>query len=231
MIDATVLVVGFDQWAVMWLGFCHFWHKYWPDCPWPLAFMSNTRTAPCGETLLCGADTNWTAMMRSALRQVKTEHLLLMLSDYWLVTPVDAGAVFQFASYLEPPYNAHHIRLQRSDPVAQQSAGPFGPDPRLFVFAPHAVYRISLQAALWDTSTLTALLDGRENPWEFETRASYRSRSTVNALCIDLTTTPDQWNGCAYFAYHNIVSQGQWCGKPINDALQPDVEAFIERYG
>jgi len=56
--DLSVLVVGFDQWAVMWLGFCHFWHKFWPDCPWPLLFMSNGRTAPCGETLDCGTDAN-----------------------------------------------------------------------------------------------------------------------------------------------------------------------------
>jgi hypothetical protein len=228
--DVTVLVVGFDQWAVMWLGFCHFWHKFWPDCPWPLAFMSNTRTAPCGETLLCGTDTNWTTMMVHALRQVKTNRLLLMLADYWLAYPVDVGAVSQFAGYLDQ-YGAQHIRLQRSDPVAQQSIGPFEPDPRLFVFAPYASYRISLQAALWDKSTLVRLLRGRENPWEFETRASYRSANWVNALCVDLTTTPDQWNGCAYFAYHNIVSMGQWCGKPVNDALEPDVRAFIERYG
>ena len=229
--DLTVLVVGFDRWAVMWLGFCHFWHKFWPDCPWPLAFMSNGRTAPCGTTLDCGADDNWTAMMQSALRQVETPYLLLMLADYWLAAPTEAGAVLQFASYLEPPYDAHHIRLQRSDPATQQASGPFEPDPRLFVFAPHAVYRISLQAGLWNTHTLATLLHDRENPWEFETNASYRSRLAVNALCIDLTTTPDQWNGNAYLNYHNIVSQGQWCGKPVDDALQPDVEAFIGRYG
>lgn len=230
MDDVTVLVVGFDQWAVMWIGFCHFWHKYWPDCPWPLRFMSNGRTPPCGEAIDCGPDTNWTAMMTSALRQVQTKRLLLMLSDYWLADPVDAQTVFQFASYLEQ-YGAQHIRLQRSDPVAQQGIGPFEPDPRLFVFAPRASYRISLQAALWDTETLAKLLHGRENPWEFETNASYRSSRWVDALCVDLTRTPNQWNGCAYFSYHNIVSMGQWCGKLVNDELEPDVRAFIERYG
>ena len=228
--DMTVLVVGFDQWAVMWLGFCHFWHKFWPDCPWPLAFMSNTRVAPCGQTLLCGTDANWTAMMQNALQQIETKHLLLMLADYWLAAPVEAETIYEFASYLER-YGAHHIRLQRSDPAAQQSSGPFAPDPRLFVFASHAPYRVSLQAGLWDTGVLRALLRGREDPWQFETNASYRSRDTANALCVDMNTTPDQWNGNAYLPYHNIVSMGQWCGKPINDALQPDVEAFIERYG
>lgn len=230
MDDVTVLVVGFDDWAVMWLGFCHFWHKYWPGCPWPLKFMANRRKAPCGETLHCGLDTNWTAMMRNALYRVDTKYLLLMLADYWLAHPVDAETMYQFAGYMTQ-YGAQHIRLQRADPVAQQAVGSFEPDPRLFVFAHHASYRISLQAALWNAHTLAGLLHGREDPWAFETNASVRSSGWVNALCVDLTTTPDQWNGCAYFAYHNIVSMGRWCGKPVNEMLKPDVLAFIERYG
>jgi len=230
MDDVTVLVVGFDDWACMWLGFCHFWHKFWPDCPWPLRFMANRRKPPCGEAIHCGLDTNWTAMMRNALHKVETKYTLLTLADYWLAYPVDAGTMGQFVGYMEQ-YGAQHIRLQRADPVAQQASGPFEPDPRLFVFAPHASYRVSLQAGLWNTHTLAGLLYGREGPWAFETNASVRSSRYVNALCVDMTTTPDQWNGCAYFAYHNIVSMGQWCGKPVNDALTPDVWAFIERYG
>jgi hypothetical protein len=153
-----------------------------------------------------------------------------MLADYWLSFPVDIETVHQFAGYMET-YGVQHIRLQRSDPVAQQASGPFEPDPRLFVFAPHASYRICLQAALWNAHTLAGLLHGREDPWAFETNASARSAKYVNALSIDINTTPNQWNGWAYFGYHNIVSMGQWCGKPVNDALLPDVKKFIADYG
>lgn len=230
MIDVSVLVVGFDDWAVMWTGFCHFWQKYWPDCPWPLLFMANGRVAPCGETLHCGTDTNWTTMMRSALQQIRTPYLLLMLADYWLSYPVEGGAIVQFVGHMER-YDTHHIRLQRSDADTQHAIGTFEPDPRLFVFGSDAPYCVSLQAGLWNRRTLATLLHRREDPWEFETRASRRAGPWLKALCIDRSTTPDQWNGNAYFCYHNMVSMGQWNGKPIDDRLEPDVRDFIERYG
>ncbi len=230
MDDVTVLVSGFDGWAVLWLGFCHFWHKYWPDCPWPLKVMVNRRAPPCGQAVRCGQNANWTIMMRNALQQVETKYLLLVLVDYWLARPVETETIREFAGHLER-YGAQHIRLQRSDRDVEHALGPFEPDPRLFVFAPYAPYRASLQAGLWNAHTLAGLLHGRESPWEFETNASFRSARYVNALCIDRATTPDQWCNNAYFCYHNVVSRGRWRDKPIGDALRGEVEQYIAEHG
>jgi hypothetical protein len=231
MDGVTVLVSSYDGASALWRGWCHFWHKFWPDCPWPVRFVTNHLDAPCGEAIKCGPERNWTAMMRKALAAVDTPSLLFTLDDYWLASMVNGQAIADFAKILVD-FNVGHIRLQRSDPNTQQGIGPFEPDPRLFVFWEQAVYRASLQAALWNRAAFQRLLVDGESPWEFETNASFRSKGWMRALCVNLETTPNEWNGHAFFPYHNIVSMGQWCGVSVADPrMEGMVGDFIARYG
>jgi hypothetical protein len=225
--EVTVLVCGFDKERVLYKGFDYFWKKYWPDCPWALRYMVNK--IPFGHAVHCGRDPNWIAMMRGALNQIEAPIILFMLADYWLAKPVDTEAITQFASYMLP-HDIGHIRLQRSDPVTQRAIGSFEPDPRLFVFGADAPYRISLQASLWQVGVFKNLLQYASSPWDFETNASVFA-SWLRCLCIDSEKTPNEWNHHAYLCYHNVVSMGQWNGRPIDDSRESDVDAFIERHG
>ena len=227
MEEVTVLVCGFDKERVLYKGFDYFWKKYWPDCPWPVRYMVNR--IPFGHSIACGDDPNWILMMRGALNQIETQTILFMLADYWLAQPVNTETINQFASYL-PLYDIAHIRLQRSDPVTQQAISSFEPDPRLFVFGKNASYRISLQASLWQRDVFKSLLKYATSPWDFETNSSVFA-NWLKCLCIDSSTTPNQWNHHAFLCYHNMVSMGQWRGRPVDDSREPEIDLFIAENG
>jgi len=184
---------------------------------------------PFGHSLHCGKDTDWITMMMTALNQIETPLVLFMLADYWLAQPVSTGIITQFESYMLP-HDIGHIRLQRSDPITQKAISSFDLDPRLFVFGADAPYRISLQASLWQRDVFRNLLRFASSPWDFETNASVFG-NWVRCLCIDAEKTPNQWNHHAYLCYHNMVSMGLWCGKPIDDSREPDVDRFIAENG
>jgi hypothetical protein len=106
----------------------------------------------------------------------------------------------------------------------------FEPDPRLFVFGRDAPYRISLQASFWQRDIFRNLLRNADSPWNFETNNSVYA-DYLKCLCVDSTTTPEHWNLQSYICYHNIVSMGLWCGRPIDDSREPDVDRFIAENG
>jgi len=229
MKEVTVVVCGFDKERILYKGFNYFWNKYWPDCPWPVKYMVNRIPVPFGESLFCGPSDNWVMMMRGALNQIETQTMLFMLADYWLAYPVDTAALDQFSNYL-PQFDIAHIRLQRSDPATQHALMPFEPDPRFFIFGRDAPYRISLQASFYQRDVFRNLLRNADSPWNFETNNSVYA-NYLNCLCLDSTATAEQWNHQAYLCYHNIVSMGQWRGRPVDDSREAEVDRFIAENG
>jgi hypothetical protein len=180
--DVTVFVSSWDKYAATWGPFCHGFGKYWPDCPWPLVFMTNSLEPPCGESIKTGADTNWTAMMQIALPQVETPVILLLMDDYWFLAPPDTATLLEYAAYaVRGEADAVGLWLCGSEVFGTED---FGLDSRLFVFRQDAQYRASLRAAFWRVDALLGLLSPGEDLWEFECRGSGRSRESARIVCV-----------------------------------------------
>jgi len=176
--DVAVVVSSFDGFAATWKPFCHEFNKYWPDCPWPLKFITNELDAPCGETVKTGNDRNWTAMTRSALELIGVPIILWWHDDNWLVGPPNTQAILDFADIIRRG-EADYVRLGpcRLDLETGIENLPTFSDSRLFVIPANYEYRVSLQASLIRTVTFLALLRDGESCWAFEVNGSIRARS------------------------------------------------------
>ena len=229
--NVTILVSTIDAWQIMWKPWCFYINKYWPDCPWPIRFVTNYLDPPCGETIKTGATLNWTAMIRQALRAIQTPLILYIHEDCWLAAPVDTRAVIEFAGIVARR-EAGHIRLHANDQASQGGIGSFPPDPRLFVIGPAAQYRTCLQAAIWRREIFLGLLREGESPWDFEINSHARA-GHVQALCLDRAQCPDHWMGRAYFCYQNMGHKGIWFGQPVANSTEfpPEVEARLRNDG
>lgn len=179
MNDVAVVVSSFDGFAATWEPFCHGFRKYWPDCPWPLKFITNQLDSPCGETIKTGEGRNWMAMTRKALILINKFIVLWLHDDIWLIDRPDTEAILDFANIIRLG-KADYIRLGpcRLDyDVGIENMLTFESDPRLFIVPADYEYRVSLQAALWRVSVFQDLLRDGESCWAFEVNGSKRARS------------------------------------------------------
>lgn len=209
--NVTVLVSTYDGWSILWEPFANAWNRYFPDCPWPLLFITNEKDAPLG-TIKTGPDVNWTHMAKTALEQVDTEVVLFIHDDCWLVHPVDLPSILQFFSAIEIG-DADIVRLYRSDPRDQGGRGEYDSDRRLYWVDLSFPYAISLQASFWKKSLLQSLLYEDESCWYFETTGTGRAREMnphPRILCINADHTQAQYGNQSHFCYINAACQGRW---------------------
>ncbi|MFZ2448251.1 MAG: hypothetical protein WAW37_17980 [Syntrophobacteraceae bacterium] len=186
----TFLVISCDAYSDCWKGFFHGLRKYWPDCPFQVAIVSNFKDAgePGVRTIKIGEDADWSSNLLMALDRIETPYVLLTCEDGWMTTPVNTGAILDFVRVLDQD-RADYIRLHPCPPPDKD----FLEDARLGLLADHASYRTSMQMPLWRLSVLKELLRPGENAWEWELNGTIRSRAYHDRfLCVKVL---DRVNG------------------------------------
>lgn len=184
MSDITILVGSLDRYSAAWAPFCHGMHKYWPDCPYPICFITNELIAPCGTSLKVGGDRDWSANTRRALEYIKTPVILWMLEEYWLYEQPDTRTIAEFG-HIVVNGNADCIRLASGWAGKVHKKGIYKPNPRLCIFADCSAYRTAMQAAFWNVRVFLDLIRPGETIWQFENRGSIRSQKYKDRfLCV-----------------------------------------------
>lgn len=168
--DVAVFVSTCDAYERAWGPFCHGWRTYWPDCPWPLYFLTNYQDAPCGVSIKTGKDEGWSKMQRRGLEALSEDVVLLMHEDYWLTGRPDVAALADFARLLQDG-RADKILLVAG---SHTSVRVFEHDDRLQVHAKNSKWRTATHG-LWRRDALLALLRDSESPWQFEHASPARS--------------------------------------------------------
>jgi len=182
--DIILLVGSLDRYSGAWPPFCHGMRKYWPDCPYPIYFVTNELTAPCGTTIKVGGDRVFSDNTLNALAHIDATTVLWMLDEYWLYEQPDTQAIMEFGEIVARG-EADHIRLISGWVKNIYRKGSFIPDPRLCTFTDNSAYRVTAQAAFWNVAVLKDILKPGESVWEFENIGTERSRKYGDRfLCI-----------------------------------------------
>src|SRR6266568_9360967 len=94
-IRIAVLVVSCDPYSDVWAPFFTLFWKYWPDCPYPVYLGTNEKTVPHNSvtTLRVGTDRDWSSNLREMLRQLRAEHVMLFLEDFFITARVDTASI------------------------------------------------------------------------------------------------------------------------------------------
>ena len=221
-VQVSVFISSCDAYQSCWAPFCHGLKKYWPDCPWPIYFVTNFLEPPCGWTLKVGKEQDWTATQRMALRQISSDVILFMLDDFWLTDRVDTKSLVEFADLiLEGKADKIHLTNFSDE---RKTVVPSDIDKRLNGYASNSKYRTALQGGLWRVGVFKSLMRDGESPWEFETKGSARSQKTPYTflnikehLYLRYTTRP------------GAVEKGQWTQMAIDYAEREGLEVDFTR--
>jgi len=218
MSNVSIVIGGFDRYAVLWGILKGSLDKYWPDRPWGIQFITNFLEAPKGcETIQVGHDQGWGSTVKRGLRKVSADIIVWMMEDFWITGPVQTKALLEFAEIMEKN-NIDHIRLlppaypDRGVVPERECKHPSSLDKRLWVFQDDAEFRASATIGLWKKDVFADYLREEMNPWKFEQEAGVRSRGNDRYLCcIDPYVYPMSWYCNPYPKCRGaIMSRGHW---------------------
>jgi len=170
--DVAIIVSSCDAYSDAWDPFFTLFFRYWPDCPFPIYLISNRQSCDDSRVTTIGIedDQAWASNLLTALDQVPARQLIYFQEDYFLQQPVSTDRIRSLLEFARQE-EAGFIRVCGAPDPAIPHENEFG----LGVLAPGQKFRVSLQAAIWDRSTLMQLLVPGENGWQMEIDGSRRS--------------------------------------------------------
>jgi hypothetical protein len=206
MPEVTVLISSFDGYSDCWLPVAHGFKKYWPDCPYPVLLMTNTKdfSHEAVSVLKVGGGRDWSGRMVTALERITTPYVMYFQEDYWISAPVDTARVMEYAALMEK-HGLNYIRLLAFPEPDQDFAG----DPRLGMIGRDASYRTSVQISLWRREVFRELVRPGESVWQFELQGTERSRQYGDTFLSVKSKDRDPYHhGISYVC--TAINSGRW---------------------
>ncbi len=200
--DVPILVVSCDAYSDLWPVFAFGLETFWPDCPFPVFLGTNRKEFdhPSIRSLKSGEDRSWTENVANYLDQLGTDHVILMLEDFFIFEPVDTGRIRGIVKAAQDS-DVASIRFSPLPPPTPLPTDAVRNHPGLCRVARGAAYRVSTQPAVWRTSALRRLLVPKLSAWEFE----HLGTALSNTLDLDFWGPTD-----ANLRYDHVVEKGKW---------------------
>jgi hypothetical protein len=167
-----ILVISCDKYADVWQPFFSLLWRRWPDCPYPVYLGTNhlTYSDPRVRVLAIGDDVSWASGVRAMLDRLDSRHVIVLLDDFLLMRDVRSAEVERLIGIAEKE-RVGCLRLYSIFPPEHPLVG----YSELGEFAPGDRWRITAQAAIWDTEFLRRLLVPGFSAWDFELLGSQMS--------------------------------------------------------
>jgi len=200
----VVLMVTCNKFKQVWDPFFTLFHRYWPDCPYHLAMVTDIGThTGAGSVIARGWDESWASNLLNALRKLDVDRLIVFQEDFLLTAPVDTGMVRKLVRYSRD----NDVGCLRLCPCP----GPTGQwkDEFLGTIGSNDPYRVSLQLAIWDRLTLMDLIREGESAWDLESKGGERSRLCRKPF-LSLWRQPDDTPGGPIRYFITAVTRGVW---------------------
>jgi len=169
----AVLINSCDKYAWVWPAYKEIFERYWPDCPYPIYFITNDLEAPFGKTIHTSYLT-WSDCLIEALPQIKEDTIIWTLEDIWFTKKVDTKALEQLC-YNITRYPLDHIRLYVSEGSRKIPRKEINYE--LDRLNWNEDYRCSLNAGIWRKQAFQEVLEPGHNIWDSEHIMTEKSRN------------------------------------------------------
>ena len=201
--DCTVLVCSCDKYADLLGPFLTLFRKYWPDCPFELALVTESEPSLRGNerfdrVIACGPDGNWCSRLVKALGEIATPYVLMLCDDYYLMKTVDTGLMLKRLEEMKRLGAANLRMIPNPKPTAKNTKGRKGD---LFEYRKNTAYCIATQAGFWERGFLKRLAEPVASIWEFERYGSFAVADDPRPLLVTPTRE---------FPFVDAVHKGCW---------------------
>lgn len=170
-VDLGILVASCDHYSDLWEPFFILWDKYWPDCPFLIYLMSNTKVYRDIQPLFASAN-NWSDEFKIALDQFPHEYLLYFQDDYFLSQRVNTKEIKLLLDVIQ---NEHPAYLRVYPHPGNREGTNFDNNNLLQILKKGSPFITSLQVSFWNVNALKTLLVSGESIWDFEINSINRT--------------------------------------------------------
>jgi len=161
--NVDVVVLSCDKYSEYWDYFFKLKNKYWKDCPYKTYLVSETKKRP--RTKMINVDSPiWTKRFRTALEQLKSDYVIVLLEDYFIRSKVLQDRIEQCLEYMKSDFDPIVWNFEHN---YRKSSGLGMPSGWLNQYN-HQVYLNSCQPSLWNRKRLIQRLQKDQNAWEWE---------------------------------------------------------------
>lgn len=170
--DLSILIVGFDGYKDVWDTDIYLLNKYWSDRP--QTYLATSVLRPEYENvdvISAGEGSEWSRKAYTALKEIKTKYVLLLLEDFFISSPVDNVLVLDSLQLvIDNNIKFYQVLVQLIKSTWEKGC-PFQGEKRIKIIPQEKKYPLNLQAAIWDREFLLKTI-GEENynAWQFEIR-------------------------------------------------------------
>ena len=200
--QCAIIISSCDKYADLWEPFFTLLFKYWPDCPFPIYLVSNTKNFSHEKVnmILVGEDKGWATNMQEALARVQEKNILYLQEDYLLQSPVNSKKIQDILDYMYQASVAS-VRLIGSPDPKHPHHNPFG----LYEIKKGELYRVSLQGALWKKDIFLNLIKTGESGWDMEKEGTIRSCSLPEIFLSAKKKEP-----ILDYYFYTAIKKGKW---------------------
>ena len=198
--DVIVMVLSFDKYNDLWDVYFQCVAKYWKaSCPNYLVTNDLDPDYKNVNVLQTGKEISWSHRVRKAVEQVKSDYIILMLEDYFVLSEVTDATLLPLIEFMKK-VNGDYLRIYPFPRL--KFRGKEGCN-RIHALPNNSLYGVNLQPAIWKKSFLIKLLgDDDFSAWEFEARQKNGKETRVDGKLFVVDYYP--------FCMVNGVLQGKW---------------------
>lgn len=186
-ITFSIIISTCEKYSDLWDINFELFHKHWPDCPANVYLLTDSptdRSFEGVEIIAAGEGTEITERLAKALEMIRTEYVLFILEDHFLIKPID-NSDFEKALRFMKEYHMDYTRLYTASKHYLRREGAVRceayPD---FYFRnlDKGDYKVSLYPGLWSADFMRKTLKERLNAWQYEVSLTPLARE-LNAKC------------------------------------------------
>lgn len=218
--DITIIVSSCDAYADCWEPFFKLFELFWPDCPYPLVLITETksyeglggkvRSFPA-LTVSGKRKLEWGGRLMECLRRLDCQAVFYLQEDFFLKDRVDQKLVAEFGDFMARRSSGHEFTMQIGlCPLSNH--GPFHvtEHPLLWEVDKQAKYRFSLLPGLWNRVDFLACLRPGYSAWEFEESSHYRARRNPKRI-LTINRQVFRFDGAQVYPFDpSGVLRGKW---------------------
>lgn len=177
--SCTIVVSSCDSYEDAWCPFFTLFKKQWPLCPFPIVLNTESKEyqfegldISIKKLYKSNESIGWSHRLKKVLSEIDSEYVIMLLDDFFLEDLVNEAVINQCIEWMCADPKIAVFYFMPSSQVGSKDGKYDG-----FALMPqNARYRLNCQAALWRRNFLIKCLRDHENPWQFETWGSVRSR-------------------------------------------------------
>lgn len=195
----STVVLSFDKYSDIWPVFFKCFEKNWKVSSQTYLITNELRDSFTNVTTLCvGPEKSWSDRARKAIQKIDSEYILLMLEDYFVISPFENKECEKLLDFMEKN-KADYLRIYPFPQIKFSNTD----NSEIHKIPENLLYGVNLQPAIWKKDYLLKLLGNDDfSAWEFEARQKNGSNLRING---NIYTVDNK-----IFEMLNGVLQGKW---------------------